>query len=95
MKIGPTVGVLLHSRRARGAVVKFLSPRIVVTKRTVYKLVAFAGIVLFGFWLDWAGYGRILRYITNTAVPVSVVQGLYAYAMANLEEAKKHNDELR
>ena len=87
--------VLLRSRRARGAVLTFLSPRIVVSKRTVYKLVAFAGIVLFGFWLDWVGYGRILQYITNAGLAVFAVQGLYAYAMVNLEGAKKHNDELR
>ena len=88
MKIAPTVGVLLHSRRARGAVLTFLWPAV---RGLVLALVV--GLVVYG--LDWAGYDRTVQTISTTCLTAFVVYQLYEYAMGNLAEARKHNDELR
>ena len=50
-------------------------------------------LVVFG--LDWAGYSNAVRIIGASMMTVFVVYQLYEYAMGNLEEARRHHDELK
>ena len=63
MKIAPTVGVLLHSPRASGALLNFLSP----AAKLALPLVAGLVVWLVAYGLQRAGYGRAVE------VPACVV----------------------
>ena len=79
MKIAPVVGVLLHSRRARGTVLKFLSPAAKFALALVATLLLYWLLV---FGLRWAGYDAYDHTISTWLAVGILVFALYQRVMS-------------